>query len=80
MQPLEEPALCLPPPPFHLSLLPLTPSVVFPPHRGLSKVGRFLYEIHVSVPLPDHKKPFEVRVSHFLLPAGSSSQCLMYSY
>lgn len=31
------------PPPFHLSLLPPTPSVVFPPHRGLSKVGRFLY-------------------------------------
>lgn len=33
----------VPPPPFHLSLLPLTPSMVFPPRRGLSKVGRFPY-------------------------------------
>lgn len=43
VQPLEELALCPPPPQFHLSVLPLTPSKVFPPHRGLSKVGRFLY-------------------------------------
>lgn len=32
-----------PPLQFHLSVLPLTPPKVFPPHRGLSKVGRFLY-------------------------------------